>query len=107
MVRVRKLPMLVALSMIVGAPAFGAESSRASASTVTISELNIEWFGTNGGPAGGRETRGPSLRRHLHDHGLLADVMVFEEVVDLDLLKSEVLANEYECQSYYRASRTH
>ena len=71
---------------------------------ISLVELNGSWFGINGDPNNslGSETRVDTWRKFLQNNALLSDVMVFEEIVDLDLLQNSVLDNQYKCQSYTR-----
>lgn len=77
--------------------------------SLSLSEINLNWFGLNGSPnnALGSETRTASIRQFFLANHLLTDVMVFEEIVDLKLLQSSVLNNEYACHTYDRADPKH
>ncbi len=74
----------------------------AQAETLTFSEINLNWFGKTA-----TEARAPTIRKFLRDQGLMADVMVFEEIVNLPLLERGVLDNSYDCHSYERADAMH
>lgn len=79
------------------------------ASAFTITSLNLEWFGRNGNPLAqtNQESRVASMRQHLQSAGLMTDVLAFEEVVDLDLLKNELVGRNYRCISYQRSDANH
>jgi endonuclease/exonuclease/phosphatase family metal-dependent hydrolase len=76
---------------------------------LTFTEVNLNWFGLDGSPDNnaGDETRVDSIRQYLQDQGLMADVMAFEEIVDLDMLKSGILDDAYSCASYDRDDPKH
>lgn len=63
---------------------------------LTITEANLNWFGNRG------ETRAPTIKSFFQQEELMADVMAFEEIVDINLLKRGVLAERYDCHSYDR-----
>lgn len=69
---------------------------------LTLTYLNIEWFGSHDD-----EARVPKLQKYFTDNQLWADVMVFEEIVDVPLLKDEVLKGDYECRSYEHNDANH
>ena len=78
-------------------------------SSLSFAELNLDWFGVNGeikNPMGS-ETRVPSIRKYLQENKLLSDVMVFEEILDLDLLQDGVLDGQYTCHTYQRPNPRH
>lgn len=97
-VRTSRLMALAALMLL--APLPNAQSAEAAPLTVTT--FNIKFFGVNGNPdnAPGSETRVATIRDHLTRENLWTDVMVFQEIVDVDLLKRSVLGNGYRCESY-------
>ena len=83
--------------------------------SVSFTELNIKWFGAketivdNQTPQTRslQETRTKSIRKFLSDNKLLSDVMIFEEIVDVDLLQSDVLGKTYQCHSYENSDAKH
>lgn len=79
------------------------------AAALTITTLNVKWFGLNGSLDGelGSETRVDSIKAHLKDNDLLADVIAFEEVVDVELLQAKVLGTRYACHSYEHFDSRH
>lgn len=83
----------------------GLHSAAATASparTVTVTYMNVEWFGLHAD-----EARAPTVKQFFDDNRLWADVMVFEEIVNVDLLRSQVLAGNYKCQSYANSAANH
>lgn len=69
---------------------------------LTITSFNIAWFGLLGTPNNelGSETRQPAIRKFMTDNQLWSDVLVFEEIVDVALLRREVVPANYNCISY-------
>ena len=86
-------------SMLFASSVFGQ-----AARPFSITEFNASWFGLNGDPNNelGNEPRVNDLKEFLQKNSLFTDVMVFEEIVDIGLLKSAILNNSYDCQSYER-----
>jgi endonuclease/exonuclease/phosphatase family metal-dependent hydrolase len=77
---------------------------------ITITSLNIKWFGLNGEMSNdpGNEERAPSIRKYLSETGLLAsDVLIFQEIVDVGLLESKVVGRSHVCQSYDNENAKH
>lgn len=68
---------------------------------VTVSAINLRWFGLNA------ETRSQSIKQYFSDQRLLADVMVFEEIVDVPMLQRDILGSGYTCRSYDGVSANH
>lgn len=76
---------------------------------LTVTYFNIAWFGLGGSPSGSTSTerRAPTIRKFFDDNQLWADVMAFEEIVNVEMLKRDVLQNRYECQSYDHRDSKH
>lgn len=70
--------------------------------TLSVTFMNIEWFGRNAD-----EARTPKISKFFDDNNLWADVMVFEEIVDVNKLRDEVLEGKYKCQSYTNRDPRH
>jgi hypothetical protein len=66
-----------------------------------ISTFNIRWFGLDGDLFGafGTESRIESVRELIHTHLGDRDVLVFQEIVDLDLFTEEVMP-DHTCITY-------
>ncbi len=77
--------------------------------TLTVTYFNMEWFGLGGSPSGttASETRAPTVKKFFDDNALWADVMSFEEIVDLNRLQHDVLQDRYKCQSYVNRDAKH
>jgi endonuclease/exonuclease/phosphatase family metal-dependent hydrolase len=73
-----------------------------------ISTFNIRWFGLNGDVAGslGTETRVDTVRDFIRTHLGDRDVLVFQEIVDLDLFTEEVMP-DHTCITYDGFSGKH
>lgn len=80
--------------------AFGAGSLR-------ITSLNIRWYGNNGNIKPAPEKRDATLRAFLSDEIKKADVMVFQEIVDVKRLAKEVVGGGMECHSYQHPDSNH
>jgi endonuclease/exonuclease/phosphatase family metal-dependent hydrolase len=66
-----------------------------------IATFNIRWFGLNGDLNGsiGTETRVESVRRFIDEHLGDRDVLVFQEIVDVELFTTEVMFDRT-CTTY-------
>jgi hypothetical protein len=84
-----------------------ASASEDGARNFSLTEINLKWFGLNGSPFEDRETRAASIKQFFKTKKLFADVMVFVEIVDLELLQTAVLGSDYKCQSYTRKDPRH
>lgn len=86
-----------------------ADEVRATADPFTVTTLNMRWFGLDTNVAQQQlvESRVPTVRAYLTANNAWADVMIFQEIVDVELLTREVLENRYECVSYDHADPRH
>lgn len=76
-------------------------------SALTVTSLNIRWYGM-GGDLGGQpedETRDESLRDFLFNHLPHSDVFVFQEITNLEMLQEALF--ELNCQSYTPQIKPH
>lgn len=75
---------------------------------VTIATFNVKWFGLGGTMDGSseKEKRDPTLKKFISEQVLPADLIVFEEVVDVPRLQ-KLLPAKWDCQSYDNPERTH
>jgi endonuclease/exonuclease/phosphatase family metal-dependent hydrolase len=97
-----------ALSLVVlSFCAAAASGSEDGARNLSLTEINLNWFGLNGSPFEDRETRAATIKQFLKTNKLMADVMVFVEIVDLEMLQDSVLGTGYKCQSYARKDPRH
>ena len=91
----------------------GAAATRAAVvepvSHFTVSSFNMEWFGLDGSPSNsaGSETRVDADVAHLTSQNAWSDVMAFEEIVDVDLLRTKVVGSNYSCESYQVSDPKH
>ncbi len=92
----------VLLLILVSLGLSSASAVAAPRRTLSVSYMNIEWFGLRQD-----EARSGKIARFFTDNDLWADVMVFEEIVDVNRLKDEVLAGRYNCQSYSNRDAKH
>ena len=81
---------------------------------LSLTQINLRWFGNENMAETSQskdniatESRVKSIRQHLAEQKLLSDVMVFEEIVDVNLLTEGVLENKYRCHSYSRSDENH
>jgi hypothetical protein len=81
-----------------------AESKR----KVTITTFNIAFYGLGGSPEGSSQTemRDPYLRAFIKNSIPTSDIIVFEEIVDIERLKT-LLPGKFQCLSYENRSATH
>lgn len=76
----------------------GASPARA----LTLTTMNVRFYGLNAD-----EAREPALNRYLDENSLRADVMVFQEIVDVERLKTKVVGPAYSCVSYESTAQGH
>ena len=84
------------------------QAEQSPAEDISITTFNIKFYGLNGvfgGPAGS-ETRDSKIKAHLNRHQLWTDVMVFQEIVDVDALKT-LVGTDYLCKSYEHSDKSH
>jgi endonuclease/exonuclease/phosphatase family metal-dependent hydrolase len=94
--------------LALGAGLGATEAKAGGPAPVTFTTLNVRWFGLGGDRDGdGVETRQASIRQYLGRSHALADVMAFEEIVDVAALESEVLPHGYACVSYEHPDPKH
>lgn len=69
---------------------------------ISFTTLNVRWYGLGGVPTGGdnSEKRDATIRKHLDDNALWADVMAFQEIVDVSRFVTKVIGDSYNCESY-------
>lgn len=72
---------------------------------LTLAQFNLRWFGQRKVDGAEKkeaieETRIPTIRKHMADSGLFADILAFEEIVDVKLLAEGLLERRYNCVSY-------
>jgi endonuclease/exonuclease/phosphatase family metal-dependent hydrolase len=75
---------------------------------VTFTTFNIRWFGLGGAPGGtdDDEVRATTIKAHMDRENLWADVIAFEEIVDVAALE-EMIGDSYLCHSYSSADPKH
>ena len=97
---------VVACNAVSPADASMASDSAELIQSVSFTEFNGSWFGLNGDPnnSSGNEQRVPEWRKFLQNNTLLSDVLIFEEIVDINLLTSSVLNDKYTCQTFTRSN---
>lgn len=99
------------ISLVLGAttPAALAADKVVDPSQFTVATFNMEWFGLNGSPSNsvGSETRTAADLKQLNDNHMWADVMAFEEIVDVNLLETQIVGSNYRCESYTVADPKH
>ncbi len=105
-------PALVHLAKLclLGLVALGvAAEARAAADPFTVTFFNLRWFGLQSDATGQQlvESRVPTIRAFLTAQNAWADVMIFEEIVDVALLERGILENRYECESYDHTDPRH
>jgi endonuclease/exonuclease/phosphatase family metal-dependent hydrolase len=66
-----------------------------------IATFNIRWYGLDGDLFGsiGTESRNGTIRAFMSEHLAAHDVVVFEEIVDLDLFQEEIMPG-HTCTTY-------
>ena len=75
-----------------------------------IASFNIEWFGLNGSLGGiiGEESRDQDIKKFMKKYGYFDhDVIVFQEIVDVDQLKTSVLDSKFKCKTYNHKDSRH
>ena len=84
-------------------------SSPAISRPLTVATFNIAWYGLNGNPdnEADTETRDQSLKLFIDRHLSDADVIAFEEIVDVDRLTTNVLGSSRNCVSYNNPDPKH
>jgi endonuclease/exonuclease/phosphatase family metal-dependent hydrolase len=73
-----------------------------------IATFNIRWYGL-GGDVGAPvpEHRNPALRAFMADHLADADVIVFQEIIDVAMLRAELVPADWTCATYANAAPEH
>ncbi len=84
-------------------------SAKLSAKELTITTLNIRWYGLGGEFNGhiGDEYRDKYLDEYLFEHTPKTDVFVFQEIVDTDRLSELMVRRNYNCLTYHRTLAKH
>lgn len=98
------------LILAIFAVALGINSSTgAFAKDVSITSLNIRFYGQKSWKNEKKhlEQRDESIREYMDRNNLYTDVIVFQEILDIDRLETEVVGEEYRCVSYNRSHRNH
>jgi endonuclease/exonuclease/phosphatase family metal-dependent hydrolase len=78
-------------------------AASALAEPISISTMNIEFYGSKGNP----DSRDATIREFFTMEGIGPDVFAFEEIVDVDGLEKNLLQNRYKCHSYDHSNRGH
>jgi len=87
-------------------------NSSANASEITVATLNIKFYGydlssesnlTNGYT----DPRNRSLRKYIIKNLGDADVITFQEIVDVTAFKKKVLKNSFRCRTYNHENKDH
>lgn len=106
-VRLRACRLFVGAALLILSSHANAEEIVPSDS-LSITTFNVKYFGINGNPSSTTpESRVDTLKDHLARNHLTTDVMVFEEIVDVDMLKTQVLGRGYNCRSYNNSAPQH
>lgn len=80
----------------------------ATADQLRIATFNIRWYGIGGDlDAPKPEHRNPALRAFLADHLADAEVIVFEEILDVEQLRAEVAPAGWSCVTYASTAPQH
>lgn len=104
--RLSRLTVAAALSIGLTNAARAEEFARNA--PLSITTFNIKYFGLNGDPeSSATESRADAIREHLSRERLFTDVMVFEEIVDVEMLKRDVVGPAYTCRSYDHPNPEH
>jgi endonuclease/exonuclease/phosphatase family metal-dependent hydrolase len=79
---------------------------------LTVTQFNLRWFGERKIDGADltentEENRLPMIRKHMTDHHLFTDVLVFEEIVNVKLLAEGLLERQYYCVSYAHKDPQH
>jgi len=78
---------------------------------LTLAQFNLRWFGQPKLEGSAKEliaeNRVPTIRKHMTDSGLMADILTFEEIVDVKLLSDVLLEKRYNCYSYTHKDQDH
>jgi hypothetical protein len=76
--------------------------------SLRIATFNIRWYGLGGDvDAPAPEHRNPLLRAFMAEHLADAEVIVFEEIVDVDMLRAELVPADWTCASYTSSRPEH
>jgi endonuclease/exonuclease/phosphatase family metal-dependent hydrolase len=93
---------------------YSAKASRSDGGKeqLSLAQFNLRWFGskehnTSQNKAASNESRIQTIRKHMTDSGLMADVLAFEEIVDVKLLSDVLLEKRYNCYSYNHKDPEH
>ena len=76
---------------------------------LSVVTLNLKFFGLGGSPRNDPEDedRYYTVKRHMERNDLMADVIAFQEIVDIWGLKQRVLGDDYDCYSYSHSDPKH
>jgi len=73
-----------------------------------IATFNIRWYGVGGDiDAPTAETRNGTLRAFFDEHLAAADLVVFEEILDVEMLRTEVVPAGWTCSTYTSTAAKH
>jgi endonuclease/exonuclease/phosphatase family metal-dependent hydrolase len=80
-----------------------------SSTNLTFTTFNIEWYGLGGSMKGSLqdEHRNDSLKKFIAKELASSDIISFQEVVDVDGVKKNLLPAGWGCESYQHASEKH
>ena len=105
---IRSLRLTVSVLFLLSLQGTAFSRGRVPVRAVTVTTLNIKYFGLNGDPNSTvPESRSATIKAHLTREQLFTDVMVFEEIVDVEMLKTEIVGAGYRCHSYDHPNPTH
>jgi hypothetical protein len=76
--------------------------------TLRVATFNIRWYGIGGDlDAPTTETRNLALRTFFADHLADADLVVFQEILDVAMLRAEVVPAGWSCATYASTAANH
>lgn len=110
--RLIKSSVLLLALVSLGSESVYARVSPGGKGQLTLAQFNLRWFGQKKAEGNDNkevieETRVASIRKHMIDSGLMADILAFEEIVDVKLLADGLLERRYTCHSYNHKDPEH
>ena len=74
---------------------FAAEETLSPKKRFTITTLNIKWYGNKA-----KEPRDKTLKKFIREKLSYSDGILFQEIVDVERLKTKVMGKDYNCYNY-------
>jgi len=103
--------LLLALMLSVSTAAIGRQVvlPQFKGTTLTLMSFNVEWYGLGGDMTGkpADEYRDKTINEYVEIHAERADVMAFNEIVDVPRLKKVITGKGYQCESYEHNNSHH